>query len=162
MMFGKRTVPCHTANWCDIRAAGETLMDDKPMLNSPIETGVDAGEEFTQSKIGRLDRLRAEMNVKGMAALPEAELERIEQFKRGVIGRISELTGLTFDADGRCTNPEKFRMDAEFKEKWAQVCQEFGTEDPQKGEQLLRQAGSLLRGAAGTPEVKPTDKVAGI
>jgi hypothetical protein len=132
-------------------------MDDKPMLNSPIETGVGAGEDFEKDKIGRLDRLRAEMNIKGMAEPPEVELERIEQFKRGVIGRISEITGLSFDVDGRCTNPEKFRMNADFKEKWAQVCQEFGTEDPQKGEQLLRQAGSLLRGAAGAPEVKPTD-----
>jgi hypothetical protein len=47
--------------------------DDKPvpMLSSPIETGITAGEEFEQNKLGRLDRLRAEMNIKGMAALPE-------------------------------------------------------------------------------------------
>jgi hypothetical protein len=64
---------------------------------------------------------------------------------------------LSFDQDGRCTNPEKFKMDAAFKEKWAQVCQEFGTvEDPQKGQQLLQEAGRMLRGAAETHEAKPT------
>jgi hypothetical protein len=115
-------------------------MDDKPMLNQPIETGVDAGEAFAQNKIGRLDRLRAEMNIKGMAALPGQELARIEKFQRDIIGRFSELTGLEFAADGKCITPGA-KMEGKFLESWKQAVDEF----------------TAQHGAAGTPEPKPTD-----
>jgi hypothetical protein len=93
-------------------------MDDKPMLNTPAETGVAAGEAFEQSKMARLDRLRAEMNITSLA-LPEAEKARLEQFKQETFARFEEITGLTFDRDtGKCTTPGKVRMEGEFKERW--------------------------------------------
>ena len=63
---------------------------------------------------------------------------------------------MSFDENGRRTSPGPFRMNAKFKEAWAQVCQEFGAKpDPEKAQQLLKEAGRLLRGAAGAVEVKP-------
>jgi hypothetical protein len=124
------------------------------MLNQPIETGITAGEEFAQNVLGRMNRAHEAFVDKShtLAEPPEQARERIEKFRRDVIARISELAGLSFDENGRCTNPEKFRMNAEFKEKWAQVCREFGTEkNAQRGEQLLKEAGTLLRGAVETP-----------
>jgi hypothetical protein len=129
-------------------------MDDnipKPMLNSPIETGITVGEEFEKDKIGRLDRLRAAMDNKPAEFL-EQEMERLEKWKQAAIARFSELTGLEFDQDGKCITPGKVRMDGAFKQKWAQVVEEFSAQkDPQKAEQLFGEAGRLLRGAAEKP-----------
>jgi hypothetical protein len=132
-------------------------MDDKPMLNTPAETGVAAGEAFEQSKMARLDRLRAEMNITSLA-LPEAEKARLEQFKQETFARFEEITGLTFDRDtGKCTTPGKVRMEGEFKERWTALCDQLSAEkDPDKTPQLFQEAGRLLREAAGTSEVKPT------
>jgi hypothetical protein len=47
------------------------------MLNSPIETGIDAGKEFEKNEIGRMDRAHeahAEFN-RALAELPEQEKE---------------------------------------------------------------------------------------
>jgi hypothetical protein len=134
-------------------------MDDKPMLNTPIETGTTAGEEFEQNKIGRLDRAhdaRTEVN-RMFAELPAAEQKRLEKFKQETFAHFEEITGLTFDRDtGKCTTSGTVRMEGELKEQWAALCEQMGAEkDPQKGEQLLREAGRILREAAGTPEVKP-------
>lgn len=123
-------------------------MDDSPMLNTPAETGMTAGEEFEKNKIRRLDRLRADMH-NTPAGPPEQEMERIEKFKKDAIARFSELTGLSFDADGRCTTPGKIRMEGEFKERWKQLCAELAAQnDPQRAEQLFGEAGKMLRGAA--------------
>ena len=132
----------------------------KPMMSTPIETGMTAGEEFAQDVLGWMNRAHEAFVDKShtMAEPPEQARERVEKLRRDIIARVSELTGLSFNADGRCTNPEKFKMNAEFKEEWAQVCREFGTEkNAQRGEQLLHEAGTLLRGVAETPEIKPTD-----
>lgn len=126
----------------------------KPMLNTPAENGITAGEEFEKNVLGRMERAHeAFVDVnRTLAEPPERARERVEQFKWKVIARVSELTGLSFNADGKCTNPEKFRMDDEFKAHWKQVCEEFGTvRDPQKGQTVLREAGRLLRGETGTP-----------
>jgi hypothetical protein len=133
-------------------------MDDKPMLNSPVEDQSVAGEEFAKNFIGRMDgshEARAEFN-RALAELPEQERERIEKFKHGTFARIEELTGLTFDRDtGRCTTAGQIRMEGELAEKWAAVCEQLGAEkDPQKAEQLFGEAGRLLRGAIEPP---PTD-----
>jgi hypothetical protein len=137
-------------------------MDDNkpvPMLNSPIETGVSAGEVFAQTVLGRMDRAHALFIDKShtLAEPPEQARERVERFKQEVIARVSELTGLEFDSDGKCITPGQVRMEGAFKEEWAQVCQEFAAQkDPQRAEQLFGEAGRLLRGAVETPEVKPT------
>lgn len=68
----------------------------KPMLNTPVETESDAGEEFAQTVIARMDGAHdAHTEVNRMLAEPpEQELERIEKFKKDAISRCSELTGL--------------------------------------------------------------------
>jgi len=133
----------------------------KPMLNAPIETGVDAGEEFAQNVLGRMDGAHdahAEVN-RMLAELPPAEQERIEKFKQETFGRIEGLTGLTFDRDtGRCTTAGQIRMEGELAEKWAALCEQLGAEkDPQKAEQLFGEAGQFLRRAAEPPPTDPTD-----
>ena len=98
------------------------MSDDKPMLNSPIETGITAGEEFEQNKIGRLDRLRAEMNIT-QSEPPEESRERLEKFREESFARIEQLTGLTFDREtGKCTTPVEARGDSrQFRERWRRV-----------------------------------------
>jgi hypothetical protein len=132
-------------------------MDDqpRPMMNTPIETGITAGEDFEKDKLGRLDRLRAEMNIT-QTALPEEEWERLEKFKQESFAHFEQLTGLTFDRDtGKCTTEGTVRMEGELRGRWAQMCTRLREErDPQKAEQLMKKAGVLLRGAI----EKPTDR----
>jgi hypothetical protein len=129
----------------------------KPMMNTPIETGITAGEEFEQSKMARLDRLRAEMNITSLA-LPDEERERLEKFKQESFAHFEQLTGLTFDREtGRCTTAGQIRMEGELKGRWTALCDQLSAEkDPDKTPQLFQEAGRLLREAAGTSEVKPT------
>jgi hypothetical protein len=136
-------------------------MDDKPMLNSPVEDQSVAGEEFAKTVIGRMDGshdARAEFN-RALAELPEQERERIEKFKQQTFAHFEELTGLTFDRDtGKCTTPGKVRMEGEFKERWTAVCEQMSAEqDPQKGERLWREAGRVLREAVQPDETSTID-----
>jgi hypothetical protein len=95
-------------------------MDDRPMLNTPIETET-----------------------------AEQEATRLAQFKQQVCARAEELTGLTFDSEtGHCTTPGTVKMEGETKERWAAVCEQLGAaKDPKQVEQLWRQAGQILREA---------------
>jgi hypothetical protein len=129
----------------------------KPMLNSGVEAE-SVGEDFEKNVIGRLDGAhdaRAEFN-RALAELSEQERERLERFKEQSFARFEELTGLTFDRNtGRCTTEGSICMEGQVKERWEEICTKLGAEkDPQKGEQLWREAGKVLREAA-TPEVKP-------
>jgi len=134
------------------------MSDDKPMLNTPVEGQSAAAEELKKNAIARMDGAHdahGEVN-RMLAELPPAEQERIEKFKQETFARFEELTGLTFDREtGKCTTPGKVRMEGETKEKWTAVCEQLGAEkDLQKGEQLWRDAGRLLREAIEPP---PTD-----
>jgi hypothetical protein len=125
-------------------------MDDqpKPMLNTPIETGMTAGEEFAQNILGRMNRAHASFVDKShtLEEPPEQERERVEKWRHEIIQRFSEFSGLEFDPDGRCATPGA-RMDARFNRVWAELCGQLTAEqDPQKKEQLWRQAGAILRG----------------
>ena len=95
-------------------------MDDRPMLNTPIET------EAAQQ-----------------------EATRLAQFKRQVCARAEELTGLTFDSEtGYCTTPGTVVMEGETQERWTAVCEQLGAaKDPKQVEQLWREAGRILREA---------------
>jgi hypothetical protein len=131
-------------------------MDDqpKPMLNSPVVREGTAGEEFASNVLGRLDGARAarESFKEELIGACQADPADIEKWKQGVITRFSELIGLEFDQDGKCITPGKVRMDGEFKEKWAQVVEEFSAQkDSHRAEQLFGEAGRLLRGAAEKP-----------
>ena len=115
-----------------------------------------AGEEFEKNVIGRMDgthAARAEFN-RALAELPAAEQEHLEKFKQESFARFEEITGLTFDRNtGRCTTEGSICMEGQVKERWEEICTKLGAEkDPQKGEQLWREAGKVLREAAGTPE----------
>jgi hypothetical protein len=133
--------------------------DSVPMLNKPIESPSETVEQFAKNVLGRMDRAHASFVDKShtLAEPPEQARERVERFKQEVIARVSELTGLEFDADGKCITPGKVRMEGDFKEKWAQMVNEFAAQtDPQRAEQLFGEAGRLLRGAVETPA--PTDQ----
>jgi hypothetical protein len=135
-------------------------MDDqpKPMLNTPIETGMTAGEEFAQNILGRMNRAHASFVDKShtLAEPPEQERERIEKFKQESFAHFEQLTGLTFDREtGKCTTPGSVKMEGELRGRWAQMCTRLREErDPQKAEQLMKEAGALLRGEI----EKPTDQ----
>jgi hypothetical protein len=124
----------------------------RPMLNTSAETESSTAEEFKNNLIGRMDRAHeahAQLN-RALAESPEHAEQRVQKFKQEFIAHVTEMTGLSFDADGRCTTPEEVKMDGEIKECWAHLCQEFsGNQDPQQAEKLLREAGRILRGAAG-------------
>jgi hypothetical protein len=123
----------------------------RPMLNTPAETNSASAEDFGKNAIARMERSQeARVELKrALAEPPEEALERVQKFKQDVIARFSEMTGLVFDADGRCISPGKIRMDEQIKERWAELCQEFrGSQDPQQAEKLLREAGRIFRGAA--------------
>jgi hypothetical protein len=131
----------------------------KPMLNTPIQSPSKTAEQFAQNVIGRMDGAHdahAEVN-RMFAELPAAEQERLEKFKQETFAHFEEITGLTFDREtGKCTTPGKVKFEGEFKEKWTALGEQFATpHDPQKGVELMREAGRILREAAGTPEVKP-------
>jgi hypothetical protein len=75
-------------------------MDDiKPMLNSPIETGMTAGEEFAKNVLGRMARAHeAFIDVNHTLVEPtKADQERIEKFTEEAIALIEAMTGKTFD-----------------------------------------------------------------
>jgi hypothetical protein len=128
---------------------------DKPMLNSPIETGTVAGEEFEKNLIARMEGARdARVELQGMAAeSPEAQQERLEKFREESFARIEELTGLTFDREtGKCTTQGTVKMEGELREKWAALSEQLGApHDAQKGEEILRESGRLLREAIEPP-----------
>ena len=88
-----------------------------------------------------------------LAESPEQAEERVQKLKQEFIARLSETAGLSFDANGRCTTPGEVRMDDQLKERWAELCKEFGAnQDPQQARKLLQEAGRLLRGAIVTPD----------
>ena len=93
------------------------------------------------------------------AESPEQQEQLNDQLKDAVFAQLEDLTGLSFDREtGECTTEGDICMEGDTKEGWAEICQQLGTEkDPKRVEQLWREAGALLRGAAVTPEVKPTD-----
>lgn len=127
----------------------------RPMLNTSAETDSVAAEEFKKNVIARMDRAHAahaELS-RTLAEPSEQALERVQKFKQEAIARFSELTGLSFDADGRCTTPGAVKMEGEFKDRWTKLCGQLGAEtDPNKIQQLWLEVGRLLRGETGTPE----------
>jgi tRNA A37 N6-isopentenylltransferase MiaA len=133
--------------------------EQKPMLNTPAETDSAAAEEFKKNLIARMDRAHeahAQLN-RTLAESPEHAEERVQKFKQEFIAHFSEMTGLSFSADGRCTTPGEVKMEGEVKERWTELCKQLGeNQDPQKSRQLWQEAGKLLREATQTPEVKPT------
>jgi hypothetical protein len=92
------------------------------MLNSPTEGT--AGEEFAENVLGRMNR-GAGLNQElfGPREMTQAQREQAEARKQRFIARFSELTGLRFDATGKCLNPSG-RMEG-YREQLAQVCEEF-------------------------------------
>jgi hypothetical protein len=139
-------------------------MDDnnpKPMLNSPIESPSDSAEELQKNVIARMDGAHdAQTEVNRMfAELPAAEQERLEKFKQETFAHFEEITGLTFDREtGKCTTPGKVKFEGAFKEKWTALGEQFiGQHDHQQGEQLMREAGRLLREAAQQNEAGTID-----
>ena len=130
----------------------------KPIVNQPIETGMAAGEEFEKNAIGRMDGAHdAKVELQGMIAEdPKTQMERIERFKEKLFAHFEELTGLAFDREtGKCVTPGKVKMEGEFKEKWTAVCEQLGGQhDPQKTEQLWREAGKVLREAVQPDETE--------
>jgi hypothetical protein len=124
-----------------------SMSDDlRPMLNTPAETDSGAAEEFKATLISRMDRkheTRAELK-RALAESPEHPQERVEKFRQKFHARLSELTGLSFDANGQCTTPGAVRMEGEVKERWAELCKQIGeNQDPQKSRQLWQEAGRL-------------------
>jgi hypothetical protein len=74
-------------------------MDDKPMLNAPIETGMTAGEEFEKNVLGRMNRAHeAFVDVnRTLDEPPEQVQERAERFREEAIAHIEAMTGKKFD-----------------------------------------------------------------
>lgn len=109
-------------------------------------------EEFKKNLIDRMDRAHEahiQLN-RTLAESPEHAEERFEKFRQEFHERLSEMTGLSFDANGQCTTPGEVKMEGEVKERWAELCGQIGTnQDPQKSRQLLQDAGKLLREATG-------------
>jgi len=126
-----------------------------PVLNSPAETDGVAAEEFKKNLIGRMDRSHEAHTQLNRAVVESREhaQERFEKFKQEFIARFSEMTGLSFDANGRCTTPGKVKMEGEVKERWLELCTELGaSQNPDETLQLWQEAGRLLLGATATPD----------
>jgi hypothetical protein len=128
-------------------------MDDqpKPMLNSPIETEATAGEEFANNVLGRLSRAHESFtHLNDTLAEPHEEArKRLEKFREESFARIERITGLTFDRQtGQCTTPMEARGDSrQFRARWKRVCEELGAKpDTEKSQQLLKEAGRIVRG----------------
>jgi hypothetical protein len=73
-------------------------MDDqpKPMLNTPIENGVSAGEEFAENVLGRMERAHgafAHLNDT-VGEPPEEARKRLEKFREGAFARIENWLDL--------------------------------------------------------------------
>jgi hypothetical protein len=85
----------------------------RPMLNTPAETESASAEEFKQNLIGQMDRAHeAHVQLKRtLTESPEHAQERVEKFKQEFIARFSQMTGLSFDADGQCTTPGEVTTD---------------------------------------------------
>jgi hypothetical protein len=135
-----------------------------PMLNKPKEGKSERAEQFAENVLGRLDRAHeafTHMNDT-LAEPPEQARERFEKFKEESFARIEGITGLTFDREtGQCTTPIDARGDSrQARARWKRVCDELGKPyDGQKGEELLKEAGRIVRGEeTGTPEPKPIDQ----
>jgi hypothetical protein len=99
----------------------------RPMLNARIKTGRAAGEEFAAGAIARMNRGAEQLTglnqeLFGPRELTQAQRDQVEKWKQGIVARFSELTGLQFDANGKCTTPGG-RMES-YGDEWAQVCRE--------------------------------------
>jgi hypothetical protein len=132
-----------------------------PMLNRPKESTCETAEQFAQNVLGRMDRAHGSFiaTTRIAAEPPEEARARMEKFREEVFRRYEALTGLTFDREtGQCTTQTTVEMEGPVKARWGRLCQQMGTEkDPQKGEELLRELGRIVRGEAETPDVTPTD-----
>jgi hypothetical protein len=132
-------------------------MDDQPvpMLNSPKESTCETAEQFEKNVLGRMERAhRSFIETTGIGAEPpEQARERLEKRKHEFTQRFSEFSGLEFDQDGRCTTQVTSEAWHHIQKHWVELCGQLNAEtDPQKKEQLWRQAGAILRGEAETPE----------
>jgi hypothetical protein len=134
-------------------------MDDqpKPMLNSPVEREGTAGEEFANNVLGRMSRAHESFTHLNdtLAGPPEEARKRLEKFREESFARIERITGLTFGGQtGQCTTPMEARGDSrQFRERWRRVCEELGAKpDPENSQQLLKEAGRIVRGEAEAPE----------
>lgn len=127
----------------------------RPMLNTPAETDSVVAEEFKKNVIARMERAHAahaELS-RALAEPTEEALERVKKIKQEAIAHFSELTGLSFDADGRCITPGEVKMEGELKERRTKLCGQFGAEkDPDRLRQLLQEVGRVLRGETRTPQ----------
>jgi hypothetical protein len=131
-----------------------------PMLNKPLEGKSETAEQFAENVLGRMNRTHEQFaELKQTQYEPTgADQERLEKFREESFAHIEQITGLTFDRQtGKCTTPGKVRMEGELRGRWAQMCTRLREErDPQKAEQLIGEAGRLLRGAIEKP-ADPTD-----
>jgi hypothetical protein len=134
-------------------------MDDKPapMLNSPIETEVTPGEEFAENVLGRMTRAHESFTHLNdtVGEPPEEARKRLEKFREESFARIEGITGLTFDRQtGQCTTPMEEPGDSrQFRARWKRVCEELGAKrGTEKSQELLKEAGRLVRGEAEAPE----------
>jgi hypothetical protein len=132
-----------------------------PMLNKPLEGKSETAEQFAENVLGRMARAHESFTHLNdtLAGPPEEARARLEKFREGAFARIEQITGLTFDRQtGQCTTPMEARGDSrQFRARWKRVCEELGAkQEPDKAHQLLMEAGRLLRGETGTPEVNPT------
>jgi hypothetical protein len=90
----------------------------------------------------------------------EQEMQRLAQFKQAAFARLEEIMGLTFDREtGNCTTPGTVKMEGELKGRWAALVTQIGeVRDAQKGEELFREAGKILREAVQQGETGTTDE----
>jgi hypothetical protein len=133
----------------------------KPKLNQPVETGITAGEEFAQNVLGRMSRAHEQfVDLNNTVYAPtKADQERLEKFREESFAHIEQVTGLTFDRQtGKCTTEGSVKMEGELRGRWAQMCTRLREErDPQKAEELVKQAAALLRGAIEPDETGAID-----
>ena|ERR1700693_656372 len=138
-------------------------MDDQPvpMLNQPVENEGTAGEEFAENVLGRMDRAhKSFIETTRIGAEPPEQAR--EKRKHEIIQRFSEFSGLEFDQDGCGTTQVTPEAWHHIQKHWVELCVQLNAEtDPQKREQLWRQAGALLRGTAEPAVVEPNESPEG-
>lgn len=141
-----------------------------PMLNKPKERTCETAEQFAENVLGRMSRAHGSFVDLGrtLAEPPEKARARFEKVREQAFAHFEKLTGLSFDREtGKCTTPGTVKMEGELRRQWAALCTQMReVPDAQKGEELLREVGKVLReavqqGATGTIDgEEPRERIA--